>query len=118
KVIHKEGTANPEYFAETYQSELSGTVDSTWMSGNRYFIQVIPEGRDEEFAQTTILGADGKLLVKTGDHIDQAQVIYQGSVINKIFYVDMSRLLLLIVFLGIAWLVHIAYQREHKQKKY
>lgn len=118
KVIHKEGTANPDYFADTYQSEVAGMVDTTWVSGNRYFIEVIPEGRDKEFAQTTILSAKGKLLIRKGDHIDQAQVIYQGSVINKIFYVDMSRLLLLFVFLGIAWLVHIAYQREHKQKTY
>lgn len=116
KLMHKEGTANPSYFADTYQSEISGTVDSVWVHGYRYYVQVVPEGRGEEFAQTVTLNSKGELLVSAGQQIKQNQTIYKGKVINRIFFVDMSRLLLLAVFIGIALLVHIAYRRRRKEK--
>ncbi|MDD2964342.1 MAG: sodium-dependent transporter [Bacteroidales bacterium] len=115
KLIHKEGTANPKYFADRYYSELDGKVDSVWKQSYRYYVQVIPAGKTHEFAQTFTLDASGKLLISKGDQVIKNQPLYEGRVINRIFFVDMSRLLLLALFLGISLLVHIAYTRRKKE---
>lgn len=114
KLIHKEGTANPKYFATEYHAEFDGTVDSVWHQSYRYYLSVIPEGKSAEFAQTLTLNTKGNLLVKEGEKIFKNQTIYHGNVVNKIFFIDMSRVLLLLVFIGISILVHIA--SVHRRK--
>lgn len=117
KLLHKEESANSTYFANSYQSELTGTIDSVWNAGRKHYLLITPEGRSKEFGQTITLSTKGTLLIGAGDHVAKGQKIYEGRIINNLFFIDMARLLLLLEFLGISLLVHIAYRRRHKQNR-
>ena len=60
--------------------------------------------------------AKNQLAVKTGDNVTKGDVLYTGGVINKVFFIDISRFLLTFIFVLIGFTVYIAYRkrvREH-----
>jgi hypothetical protein len=54
-------------------------------------------------------------LVDVGATVAVGQPIAQGFFINNIFYVSMSRLLLMLLFIFIALMVRIAYLRRKRE---
>ena len=48
-------------------------------------------------------------IVKTGD------TVYTGKVINRVFYIDFARALLLTVFLVNVGFIYVAYKRRKKE---
>lgn len=62
--------------------------------------------------KTYPLAAGQAPLVKVGDKVQRGTPVLQGSFINNVFYKDMARLLLLALFLAIAYLVWNASRRR------
>ena len=54
-------------------------------------------------------------VVQQGSLVSVGDPLFRGNVINKIFYVDMSRLLLTLVFILISVMVTIAYKKRKRE---
>ena len=48
---------------------------------------------------------DDKLQVKVGQEVKTGDVLYQGRVVNNVFYIDISRIFLLLLFMFICLVV-------------
>ncbi len=112
KITHKGIGPNNKYFADTFFSENDGTVDSIFVMRKKHFIRVGQTGREDIVAKTYQYPAKMKLVVGKGDFVSIGDPLYRGSIINNIFYIDMSRLLLLLVFAGISLAVYFAFKKK------
>ncbi len=102
---------NHEYFADKYYSETSGVVDSVYTCEDNNVVSIINEDNSVKTYETALANT---VIVQKGDRVNIGDVLFSGSFINNVFYVDMSRLLLVALFLAICVLISIAY---HKRKK-
>jgi hypothetical protein len=59
--------------------------------------------------------AKHQLVVQAGDTVAAGDILYSGNITNRIFYIDMARLLLLTVFLLISGLVYYAWRKRIKE---
>lgn len=57
------------------------------------------------------------LSIKPGDEVGKGDILFTGKMINKVFYIDMARLLLMSLFVFIAVLVYIAWRKNHQPQK-
>lgn len=113
---HKGIGPNDKWFSESFYAENSGTVDSLYVERNKTFLSVTglnADGKSQSKSYRYIADKHS-LQVKKGDQVKAGQVLYTGEVTNRVFYIDMARLLLLSVFVFICALVYIAY---HKRKR-
>jgi SNF family Na+-dependent transporter len=132
KISNKGVVANRDYFADFFESEVEGTVVSIHLDENsleiakslQYFrdmeqqIQpVFPEqsmvGDMQTFDSLTVIKKytfdhDEEILVREGENVQVNSHIARGSFINNIFYIDMARLYLVLLFLFICFLVYKA----------
>lgn len=135
KIQNKGVVANRTYFADYFESEVDGEVVSitTDAEGSKnleiareltYYkdvnnrIKRLPEqqstlGELVTFDSVTVLktykfDAEESILVSENDQVSIGDRIAEGSFMNNIFYIDMSRLLLLCLFLFICYLVFSA----------
>jgi hypothetical protein len=105
KILNKEIKHNKEFFANIYYIEFDAKVIN--VSNNE--IEVVDNiGNKQSFK----LKEDNKPLVKQGDTLKAGDALYSGFIINKIFWITASRLLLLSVFLLIVFLVWKAYKKQ------
>jgi len=115
KITNKGITQNKTYFADKFYAENDGIVDTTYTDCGRNYLRIsktTSEGKvvsksyeiKSSFIQKVAIGNE----IKTGD------VLFEGKVINNVFYTDMSRLLLLFVFLIFCYLVHKANKQYKK----
>ena len=74
-------------------------------------VSIINEDNSVKTYETALANT---VIVQKGDRVNIGDVLFSGSFINNVFYVDMSRLLLVALFLAICVLISIAY---HKRKK-
>jgi len=117
KITHKGEGPNKKYFANAFYSENDGTVDSIFVKRKKHYIRVSQPGDQELVSKTYQYPSEMKLLVRIGDAVNTGDPLYEGNVINNKFYVDMSRLLLLLVFLGISFAVFFAFKKNvHKHQ--
>jgi len=117
KITHKGEGPNKKYFAHTFYSENDGTVDSIFIKRKKHYIRVGQAGDKDLVAKTYQYSTKMKLLVGVGDFVSIGDPLYEGRVINNKFYVDMSRLLLLLVFIGISFAVYYAFKKNaHKHQ--
>ena len=65
--------------------------------------------------KTYTFEADQELLVREGQAVPEGAALASGDFVNNIFYIDMSRLLLVALFLFICFLVLKATNRRIKQ---
>lgn len=114
---HKGIGPNSTWFANEFYSENDGTVDSLFVERNKTYIHVSGLSNEGKVQSKTYrYKLEGHLLtVKTGDEVKTGQVLYTGNVINRIFYIDMARILLVGVFLFICLLVYIAYYKRKRE---
>ncbi|MGQ9846208.1 MAG: sodium-dependent transporter [Bacteroidales bacterium] len=105
KILNKGIKYNKKYFANTYYSEWNGTVTNI----SSQSIIILDESGN---SHTIELSTNDKPLVKVNQPIEAGKPIYQGFVINHIFWITLSRLLLVAVFLSIAWLVYKAHKKQ------
>ncbi len=108
KITHKGEGPNKDYFAHTYYAENNGTVDSIYSLRKKHYIKVA--------SKTYHYPAKAQLVVKTGDTVKTGDALYKGDIVNDRFYVDMARLLLLLVFAGLSFLVYIAFKKKENNK--
>lgn len=136
KIQNANVTANRAYFADYFESEVEGVVlevtitdegEKTIVIGQRANSTADANVKDdqstsEELAQDDVetviktynFDTKKEIIVKEGDKIAFREHIAKGNFINDIFYIDMSRLLLLCLFLFISYLVFMATKRREK----
>jgi len=110
--MHKGIGPNNTYFAKTFYAENDGVVDSIFQLRKKAFVRVTSAGKSNMESKSYHFGKKDKLLVKTGDRISCGEPLYSGNIINNIFYIDMSRLLLTFVFSLISLMVFIAHRKN------
>jgi len=103
---------NCEYFADTYYAETAGVVDSVYTSEEKNVVAVVKEDQSVKMYETAMTNS---VVVKKGDRVDAGVALFSGSFINNVFYVDMSRLLLVALFLSICVLIFVAYRKRKKE---
>jgi len=119
QIQHKGIGPNKTWFTRAFYAESAGIVDSVYISRNKYFFRTAAVDQSGKLSTQTYRYKPVKhhLLIEQGDVVSQGQVLYTGSVINKVFYIDMARLLLVIVFLLISTLVYIAWRKRTNERR-
>jgi hypothetical protein len=111
-ITHKGLVANRSYFSNNFESEVSGTIDSVEaQSGGGFVVHI---RTDDSKTKSYPFTNEAVALVKGGDSVKTAGAIARGSFINKVFYIDMARLGLLLMFSFVAWQVHRATLRRKR----
>ncbi len=105
KIMNKGIKHNKEFFADKYYIEFEGTVSKVADKN----IEVVDNNGEKHVFD---LSNGDEPLVKEGQLLKEGDVLYSGFVINKIFWVTASRLLLVGVFLLIVFLVWKAYKKQ------
>jgi len=116
QMLHNNIGPNHKYFTDAFYSEKSGTVDSVFQLRNRNFVRVTDTENAVKTSAEFEFKAKNQLVVAIGDKVTKGDVLYTGGVINKVFFIDISRFLLTFIFVLIGFTVYIAYRkrvREH-----
>ena len=113
KIAHKGIGPNNRYFSDTYYAESPGVV-----------VGITPNNGVKVL---TVKGDNGTVnyemkqgytpAAKVGDKIEVGTPIFHGKIINSVFYIDMSRVLLLLIFVGSTAIVFVAYRRRIKENR-
>jgi len=112
KFMHKGVGPNNTYFAKEFKAENEGVVDSIYMLRKKSYLRVTPVGKSSDESKSYRYLKKHKLNIKTGDFVKIGDSLYSGKITNNIFFIDMSRLLLTMVFLMISLMVFIAHRRN------
>lgn len=108
KIMNKGIKYNKEFFADTYYIEFDGIV--TKVDSCAIEVKDIDNN-----TQVINLDYNDKPLVGEGSVLKAGDKLYAGFVVNKIFWITASRMLLVIVFLLIAFLVWKSYKNQTKK---
>jgi hypothetical protein len=116
-----------EYYAENFDAAgvSEGTVEEVGADRVLFSFQNIRKRYDRakevSFLETftdhkeyTFTG-DQKTTVRIGDRIGPGDVIAKGSFTNKVFYKNIGRAMLLSLFLFIAFLVYLAFNKRRRE---
>lgn len=117
---HKGAGPNDQWFAHSFQAEAPGIVDSVYATkANRFYFRTSAMDINGKINRKVYkyVPAKHQLLVEKGDIVKTGSVVYSGPVVNRVFYIDMARLLLLSVFLLISLLVYIAWRKRTKERR-
>lgn len=111
---HKGIGPNKTWFADAFYAEADGKIDSVFVLREKHYIRVTRVGpagesvsRDYRFNPEK-----HKLSLEPDDEVRTGEVLYNGMIVNRIFYIDMARLLLVSLFLFISLLVFIAWRKR------
>ncbi len=117
QLIHKGIKYNNTYFSDYFKSEVDGVVDSVYHFKGRDYI-LISYIDEKGLTHTVSYNYSGnELTVNLGQIVNAGDIIFKGFVINRIFYIDMARLLLLTMFISISVLVYIAAKKRKQEKE-
>ncbi|MBN1337790.1 MAG: hypothetical protein JXA03_00625, partial [Bacteroidales bacterium] len=103
---------NNKHFADEYYAEIAGVVDSIYVKDKRNFLRIAGENGQ---SSTIRYDHNDRLVVETGSIVSPGDTIYTGKVVNRVFYIDFARMLLLTVFLVNVGFVYVAYRRRKKE---
>ena len=103
---------NNKWIASEFYAENSGVVDSIYAENGRNYVCVSTDGSAKCYAYTP----SHELKVVEGQEVEKGDVLYSGMVVNDVFYVDMSRILLVAVFLIICILVRQGNKNINKRE--
>lgn len=115
---HKGIGPNSTWFAKEFYAENTGKVDTLFREKDKSYISIsgiTTNGKIE--SRVYSLNEKEQPIVTIGQQIKTGEAIYTGKIINKVFYLDMTRLLLISVFLFICLLVYIAYRKRFGKEK-
>lgn len=99
--------ANRSYFADNFETEYDGVVSKVTRRPKTKFVE-ISDAESGKLLATYEFRPRHKILVEEGEEVKVGEVIGEGFFINKIFYINMSRLLLVLLFAFLAYLVYRA----------
>ena len=117
---HKGAGPNSQWFSRSFFAEAPGIVDSIYANSNNKFYfrtSAIDKSGNLNSKVYKYIPSKHQLLVEKDDLVETGQVIYAGPVVNRVFYLDMARLLLLTVFLLISLLVYFAWRKRTKERR-
>lgn len=104
---YKTDQQNTRWFADTFYAEHDGVVDSIFHSEDDSFIMI--SGKLYSY------DSDDTPVVSAGDTIHTGDAIYTGFVTNRTFYIDMTRILLLILLISTNIMVVKGYRNRKKK---
>jgi len=131
KILHTGVDYNSSYFADERQSEVTGRLDSIvtydrnkalcltdssvvyFRKDNGAIVKSKPDDGNyvpiDTFENKKIyMNKKAEVLVDVGAHINPGQIVATGSFVNKIFFIDLSRLFLLLTFVGLGFMIKYA----------
>ncbi|NKI28092.1 sodium:calcium symporter [Arenibacter sp. 6A1] len=131
KITHQD-TFNRDSFAEVYYAEnfdRSGNAIGTVEEVNPQYIKFSFENTrkrydkenqvslDEKFVdyKEYRFEEDQKTIVRVGDQIKPGAQIATGSFVNDVFYKNIGRVMLVVLFLFISLLVYLAFNKRRKE---
>lgn len=117
---HKGAGPNHQWFSRSFYAEAPGIVDSIYAtSNNKFYFRTSAIDKSGKLNSKVYIYIPSKhqLLVEKDDLVETGQVIFAGPVVNRVFYLDMARLLLLSVFLLISLLVYFAWRKRSKERR-
>ncbi len=117
QMLHNNVGPNHKYFTDAFYSERSGVVDSVFKLRNRNYVRVTGTAGTVKSSSVFEFKTKNQLAVKTGDKVMAGDVLFTGGVINKVFFVDISRFLLTLVFCLIGFTVYIAYRKRVRENR-
>lgn len=103
---------NKDYFANEFYAEIDGVVDSLYVKDGGNFIRI--KGENGQLSSIKYDHKD-KIIVEIGSIVKTGDTVYTGKVINRVFYIDFARALLLTVFLVNVGFIYVAYKRRKKE---
>lgn len=101
ELTHKGIGPNDRWITDKFYAENTGTVDSIYSRNGRNYICVSGGGEVRNYA----FSHSDVPRVKVGQKVVTGDVLYSGRVINDVFYVDMSRILLVLLLLVICVMI-------------
>ncbi len=105
KIMNKGIKYNKEFISSEYYIEFDGIVKNV----DNKTIEVLDKGGELHIFE---LDANDKAAVEKNIELKAGDVLYTGFVVNKILWITASRLLLVAVFLLIAFLVWKSYKKQ------
>ena len=117
QMLHNNVGPNHKYFNDAFYSEKSGIVDSIYVLRDRNYLRVTDTAAKAPSSSAFEYKTKNKLEVIIGQQISEGDVLYSGGVINKLFFVDISRLLLTLVFILIGYMVYFAYRKRKREHR-
>ncbi|HNW54398.1 MAG TPA: hypothetical protein PKN21_09030, partial [Bacteroidales bacterium] len=117
QMLHNNVGPNHKYFTQAFYSERSGVVDSVYTLRNRNYVRVSDTAAAVKASSDFEFKAKNQLVVKPGDYVKKGDVLFTGSVVNKVFFVDISRFLLTLIFVLIGATVYFAYRKRLRENR-
>lgn len=111
QMLHHGIGPNKTYFASEFYSENQGIVDSLYVERGHQMLRVTDTATG--VAKSYDYGKHA-LAVKTNDWVTTGNVLFTGNIVNRVFYIDISRLMLTTLFVFIALLVYMAYKKRKR----
>ncbi len=113
QLIHKDIGPNRAYFTDKFFAEYEAVVDSVYRIQDKTVIRL--SSPDQSRTSAYEIHKNNTPAVKTGDRVSGGDVIYTGTVVNRILYIDLARFLLLSLFVFSGILVFLAAQKRKKK---
>ncbi len=119
QIQHKGIGPNDKWFSDSFYSETDGNVDSIFQDNKRWYISVTKSINDTKSSKKAFefKPSKHKVIVQPGQDVAVGEPLFTGKVINRVFYIDMARMLLVMTFLFISALVFYAYRRRKKERR-
>lgn len=111
QIMHKGIGPNSTYFAHEFYAEADGVVQGVVQENSHYYLNVVA---GNGASKTYPVKKGYTVLVSPGENVTTGTPIFSGSIVNKSFYIDMARLLLVGLYIFISVLVYYAYKRRVK----
>ncbi len=108
---------NNSYFSDRFFAEHSGIVDSVYEKDGSRYISITDTTGETAAASLYSLRKNDKPVVAAGASVKAGDVLYTGNIVNRVFYIDFARILLLSVFAAIGVLVFIAFRKRKRTGK-
>lgn len=113
KIAHKGLGPNNRYFNDTFYAEQAGVVESVSLNKTPKTLSV----KTSNGIVSYDIKSSYTPVVKVGDRVEVGSPMFKGKVVNSVFYIDMARVLLLIIFVSSILLILVAYRRRIKENR-
>ncbi|NLJ83076.1 MAG: sodium-dependent transporter [Bacteroidales bacterium] len=100
---------NTKWMHDYFFAENTGVVDSIYTYNQRNYICVAGENGSKAYEYKSSY----QLMVGVGDKVEIGDKLFKGKIINDVFYIDLSRIALLLLIGIIMTTIYIGYKRNN-----